>query len=424
MGRFCKTVASVVVLLSSCGAGLAAQDTREVTVTQRYGTSVRATVDGFPILVLRGTHRERGKAHGFLGAREIVKTVDAMAATIKTVGQQREKSVSWADAVTLVDRFRFPERFVAEIEGMLEGIEAALPEGADRTLSATGKPVTLDDLRVLQCGDVLELMLCSQFAAWGSLTADGQAVIGRNWDYPPFFPHDTYCIFAVDPDEEGLAATLDALWFGMIGAGFACINEHGIYFSGDDGGREEKGVIAAPCPAALAMRMAAEAATLEDPLAAAREAIDQKTALNILYHVVAPPLKAGGAPRAWIFEHMPGAKGTFEEHIRRPTAEISDALFVTNTPMIGRADADSGCRRYETLLKALSAGKGAKLDFESARSLMDSVAVAEPSLTTQYTCVAFPQRMEIHIAVSPAHGQSATRQRYTPVKWADVWGTK
>jgi hypothetical protein len=90
--------------------------------------------------------------------------------------------------------------------------------------------------------------------------------------------------------------------------------------------------------------------------------------------------------------------------------------------MIGRKDSESGCRRYEKLLKVLSSTtKAAPLNFDSVRSLLDSVAVSEPSCTTQYSGIVYPARMETYIAVSPAPGHSATKERYVLVRWADVW---
>jgi hypothetical protein len=419
-----RAVVAAIVLAAACGLATAAEGER-IVVTQTYQKSLRGKIGEFPVLILRGTHRERGRAHGYLGAKEIVRTADAMATAINMAGKVRKKAISWEGAAGMTGRFRYPERFTQELEGMLEGVEEALPNANDRTLKATGKPLTMADLRILQCGDVLELMMCSQFSAWGGMTEDGATIIGRNWDYPPFFPFDTYCIFAVSPAEKGLAKTIDALWFGMLGAGFACINGEGVYLSADDGGEEDMTKTRDPVPAALAVRMAAESATAADPLASVRENIFGKSALHILYHIVAPAEKAGGSPRAWIFEYLPGSGRSFEHQLRTPTASLPQTLFVTNTPMIGRKDSESGCERYDRLLARLSSKDGsARLDFDSARALMDSVSRNEPGVTTQYSGVAYPQKKEIHIAVAVTPGRSATKERYTRVRWDDVWSAR
>jgi hypothetical protein len=201
-------------------------------VSARYGRSLRGSVDGLPLLVLRGTHRERGEAHGFLGAREIIRTCDAMAGAIAQVSDAGTTSVGWEAARELAGRFRFPARFQEELRGMVDGLKKALPKARDRRLQATGVEITLEDLKVMQCFDALELMRCSQFSPWGSLTPDGSTIIARNFDYPFIFPHDTSCILAVDPAEKGLQKTMDATWFGSLGAGVACLNEGGLYVSG------------------------------------------------------------------------------------------------------------------------------------------------------------------------------------------------
>lgn len=93
--------------------------------------------------------------------------------------------------------------------------------------------------------------------------------------------------------------------------------------------------------------------------------------------------------------------------------------------MIGRKDSESGCERYEKLLARLSSkDRSARLDFESARALLDSVSRNEPGATTQYAGVAYPQKKEIHIAVAATPGRSATKERYTCVRWDDVWSAR
>jgi hypothetical protein len=419
-----KSALSLCFLALLLSLPVYAEDAPTAVITAWHGRSLRGSVDGFPLLVLRGTARERGEAHGFLGAKEIVKTCDAMAGVVNQWGPASGTS-GWAAAQQLVSRFQFPTRFEEELQGMLEGLEQALPEARERTLRATGAAITLEDLKVLQCGDVLELMRCSQFSAWGSLTPDGATIIARNWDYPPIFPCDTYCLFAVEPAEKGVQKTLDALWFGMIGAGMACLNEEGVYLSADDAGGEDPTKVSSPVPAALALRMTAEAAHIGNPLVAVAANIDQKTALAILYHVVAPAGRQQQAERAFVFEHAPGATEPFETRLRRPSPTLPDALILTNDPLLGRTDGAEICDRYACLEKGLSdPGARGKVDFGKARSLLHSVAASSLTRTTQYSAVVWPARKEMRLAVSPAPGETATRQRYARVRWDTVFGLR
>jgi hypothetical protein len=411
--------------LALLSAAASAEEMPIVNVSQRYGQSCRGSVGGFPVLVLRGTHRERGEAHGFLAAKEILKTCDAMAAAVNSMEPAGTGETGWEAARKLVNRFQFPERFQAELEGMLHGIEGALPDARDRKLKATDTEVTLEDLKVLQCGDVLELMRCSQFSAWGSLTPDGSTIIGRNWDYPPIFPHDTYCAFAVEPAEKGLQKTLDALWFGMIGAGMACLNEGGVYLSGNDAGSEDPSRVRSPVPVMLAVRTAAETALASDPLAAVERNIDQKTALALLYHIVAPAGPEGQGAKAFVFEYAPGATSPFAARVRRSTLTLPDALILTNDPLIGGASGGEVCDRYARMEKALAdPSTQGKVDFEKARSILDSVAASGPGVTTQYSAVVIPAQKEVCVAVAPAAGKPATKQGYVRLQWDVVFSLR
>jgi hypothetical protein len=410
---------AALVFLSRAAAG----DPPTFGVSQRHGQSCRGDVGSLPVLVLRGTHRERGEAHGFLGAKEIVKTCDAVATAVNAAGKAGAEETGWSAAKKLMSRFQYPERFQVELGGMLQGLQAALPEAKDRKLKATGAEVTLDDLKMLQCaGDVLELMQCSQFSAWGSLTPDGSTIIGRNLDYPPVLPQDTYCAFAVAPAEKGLQKTLDATWFGMIGAGMACLNEEGVYLSGNDAGREDPTLVKSPVPAALALRMAEETARARDPLTAVQRNIDQKTPLALLYHIVAPAGPEGQSARAFVFEHFPGVTTPFEARVRHPSGTPPDALIVTNDPLIGAATGGREvCDRYASIEKALSAPEArGKVDFALARAIMD--AVSRPD--TLYSAVVSPGRKEMRLAVSPAPGKSATKQDYVILQWEAVFGLR
>jgi len=407
-------------------ATASAEATSKMIVTERYGKSCRGSVEGFPVLVLRGTHRERGEAHGFLGAREIIRTCETMAGTVNAMVQPKTEGGGWEAAKKMVSRFRFPARFRAELDGMMHGLKKALPQVGDRTLKATGAEVTLADLEVLQCGDVLELMRCSQFSAWGSLTPDGGTIIGRNWDYPPIFPFDTYCLFAVAPAEKGLQKTMEAMWFGMIGAGMGCLNEGGVYLSANDAGDEDPGKVQSPTPAALALRVTAETVRADHPLAAVEENLDQKTALAILYHLVAPAEAQGQAARAFVFEHAPGATTPIETRIRRSSRALPEALILTNDPLLGKGKGGSEiCERYACLEKTLRDPETrGRLDFERAHTILDAVAVSKPTLTTQYSAVVWPAKKEVRLAVAPAPGQSAPRQKYVRVRWDEVFGRR
>ena len=55
---------------------LGAAPAPKIEVQERHGKSYRGTIDGFPLLMLHGTQRERGEAHGRLAAATILALLD------------------------------------------------------------------------------------------------------------------------------------------------------------------------------------------------------------------------------------------------------------------------------------------------------------------------------------------------------------
>jgi hypothetical protein len=131
------------------------------------------------VLKLSGTGSEMGYDYGYLLAAEIMNTINHFSCWLAHDLQYdynllaaRQADVAW-DAATL-----------AEMEGMLEGMRDALPEGdlTVRPAGAAGHPVELDDLKIL---NTLADWACSSFGVWGGGRAldGGSSLIARNLDY-------------------------------------------------------------------------------------------------------------------------------------------------------------------------------------------------------------------------------------------------
>jgi len=396
----------------------------EIVVTTRHGKSVRGTVDGFPFLLLRGTNAERGKAHGRLAAREIVALYDATAGFLNTGAKARgRKDVGWTQALQVLKRYEFPERFKAELTAMLTGIREALPDPADRTLKSLGREISLEDLMLVQAGDIFEMMRCSQFSCWGPLTADGEVIVGRNWDYPPLFPPRFACILAVEPAEEGLSPTLDALWFGMIGAGLATINRDGVYVAGNDAGINEGGlVVAKPQPGALLMRHVMETSRPEQVVEDFNAAIKDHLTLGLLFHFANLPAASQERSAVVEYDPMPNGSGTQVRTVDK--TRLPNAMVMTNHRVAGggTSGGDSG-ERYRKIRDALLAAgrEGKTVGFAEARDIMKQVAKPGPGTTTLYTAVAWPARRRMAIAISPGPGKAATDGRYVVVDWEQMF---
>ncbi|MBX9789300.1 MAG: C45 family peptidase [Pirellulales bacterium] len=432
MQSIVRWIAGVVLFVAVCAASLARGET---TVVARHGASLRASVDGRAVLVLRGSHAERGVAHGVLGAREILETVDFLAAKLNTIGALVDPDrtaadkprINWQNFCKAAEHFEMPDRFREELAGMLHGIEQALPAEADRTLKATGQAITLADLSALQTCDVLELMRCSQFSVWGDLTDDGQVLVGRNWDYPPVFSSTTYCVFAVEPTEPELSPTLDAMWFGMLGTGMAALNRHGIYLAANDGGVHRSMLaVEHPTPAAVVGRMLIEAMTPDDAPEFLRTFLKDRVTLALIFHLVVPASSPGQATRAYALEFAPWADAA-RSLLREPDLARSNCLVCTNHFVANSPQATGNtAERYGLLADGIRAHRkrDEKIDFEAARKLLDAVGRRSPLNTTQYSAVAWPAERKLRIAVSPKTGKSATAEPYVLFEWDELFGLK
>jgi hypothetical protein len=383
-----------------------------VTVTRRHERSLRGTIGGFPFLLLRGSHDERGEAHGVLAAREILTSCDGMARFVTAHGG------GWPKALAAMQAFEFPPRFEQELAGMLRGIRKALPSREDRILPSVNKEIDLDDLKLLQTGDVFELARCSQFSAWGDLTRDGGVIVGRNWDYPPLFPRETCCLLAIQPSEKELRPTLDAMWFGMVGSGLATLREDGLYLAANSGGRSRPGVtVKHPTPGALLVRSFVESAAAEGLGRQLLQTIDQRVVIPIIFHLVPP---GGVAPdRTPIaVEYTPDPAG-FGARVRGPSKDATTSLsianhFVSTEEDLGRAR--SGQMRAEV---RSCAELKTPIGFDEARAILDTVKQD----TTYYSAVVWPAARRMRLAVSDGSAP-ATRGSYLDIRWQDLFSLR
>lgn len=92
--NFWKLIAGCVVVAGLMLAAQAQAGQPTVEVKVRHGQSWRGTSDGLPVLMLRGTHRERGEAHGKLAGPEIVKSCNQLA-SMCTTSLKRAQALKW-----------------------------------------------------------------------------------------------------------------------------------------------------------------------------------------------------------------------------------------------------------------------------------------------------------------------------------------
>lgn len=384
-----KAALALVLLLAPLQA-------ERVVVLARHGRSLRGTLDGRPLLVLRGSAAERGEAQAALAGREILRALDAVASTV-----QARRPGAWdAAMVPAAQRFAWPARFEAELAAMA----ARLP--AD-PVPALGRKAGIDDLRVLNALSDLLGTGCSSFSAWGPRTADGQVLTARNADYGYFPTLDLLSLVAVEPAEKDLRPTLDLGMPGSIGAATA-LNADGAFLALHDEAGLPGASQAGWIPRALALREAIErargASAVEDVAAVLRTS-PVRVGNNV--HVSGPGIVP--AVLEWDGNAKDGGVTV------RPGA---DGLLVCTNHYVARAARGAGDSRNRFDL--LRRGAEGKVGFEAARGLLEKVSRSGGTLT-YFSVIAWPGAKRYAFAVAPNLDTAAPKARWTTVEWGEVF---
>jgi len=381
----------------------------KVVVVARHGPNWRGTVDGLPVLMLRGTHRERGEAHGRLAGKEIVLSCEQLASMI-------EKRVpgGWQAATALSKQFQLPKRYAEELQGMLHGIEQSTKRD-ERMLAVRKRSITFDDLVLLNTADVFEMFRCSQFSAWGKSAENGELIVGRNFDYPPILPRETFCVLAVDPTEPGLQSSLDALFFGFVGCGISAVREDGLFVAPNSGGASPKEILPAePVAAGYILRTFLETAPPASCVQDLATAAKRQLSLPMLLHVVPPKAELRNQTPV-ILEFEPN-KASPRATVRKPEVGAT-SLFVANHRVHHGADLARGrCGILKSECeKCLAAG--APINFESARAMLH----AARQDNTYIAAVCWPHQRKMKVAIAEP-GKVATDSRFYEVQWESIFG--
>ncbi|MBN2381077.1 hypothetical protein JXM67_14865 [candidate division WOR-3 bacterium] len=174
--RFIHAAILLGFSILSCSVDLP-QSKGDGTYTSPDGKAT-LTVDGnVRILKLSGSNYEMGYNYGYLLGAEIVNVMQDYIFWILDY-----EDLGYDDAASILDNFTFDEFYLDELEGMLAGIEDALPE-EDRTVKPRGekaRSIALDDIRIAH---IIADMDCSSFAVWAEGRTDSTLLLARNMDY-------------------------------------------------------------------------------------------------------------------------------------------------------------------------------------------------------------------------------------------------
>jgi len=164
-----------------------------------YLTSVGHGADRIPVVVVRGSAYEMGRAQGELIKDKAVALTKTFMALVQTADPSRysdaKLDAAWAAVAPHTDR-----RFKEELRGMADG---------------TGLPLAM--LQRVQAVSAVSNYSCSSIAAWGSATKDGHLYQTRNLDWDMHVKAQDYpCIVVYLPD-HGIAH-VNITFAGYIGA--------------------------------------------------------------------------------------------------------------------------------------------------------------------------------------------------------------
>lgn len=390
-----------------------------IQVIARHGESLRATLDGLRLLKLRGTHRERGLAHGFLMAPEIVEMFNRMLPMVQQFFQGKDYQKV---LIPLAHRFTWPKRYEGEMAGMLEGIRLALPKKEDRMLKILEREIGTEDLRFLNSFPDFGGFNCSSFSAWGKLTPDGEIAVARNLDFyfGQFSNSIPFCILAQEPAEEGLRTTIDISIAGLMGA-TTVLNEDGIFCAiHDESGlkAESKSFVSRFLGLRDAVEQARGSHAVEDLCGILRK---NPTVFGANVHVAVPLNKEGDEVLPVILEWDGNGKDQGVTIRSVKPGESPCALFCTNHYR-SRTTRFTRCERYAKLREAAASHlvEGKFLSPEDMKKILDSVA---PSgfVVTLYSVIAWPKTKRMAIALSPAPLTPATKGRWIEFTWEEIF---
>ena len=389
-----------------CRAGFAAAETNPPD----RGELVE--VRGIRVLRLEGSPRERGYAHGYLLAREVMQLFNRYGGMIARDRGRYEDTIRRE----VRERFAFPDEVRAEVAGMLAGIRARLGDGGLATF--LGRPIDETDLLAIQALPDWYPLACSSFVAWGKL-APGGPVAGRNLD---FFVHPVLLenhVIIVNARSGGGATARRAwatvTWPGLVGA-LTGMNEDGTVAFLHDANAPLGEAPSGCLPRMLAARRILERAGADSP---ARDAM----AL-----LEGTPTRWGGlifvsGTRAGEIE---GAAGCLERDRRGTSLRLAGpAAVAPGVPAFACTNhfrvraKPRACGRYATMVEELRTAhaEGAAVDEAFALALMNDVA--QP--ITLASCFFDLRGRSMSVRLSRMSGR-AVDSRPVRFEWADLVG--
>lgn len=234
--------------------------TARKTRSEATGDGELGRLQGLTVLRLRGTPRQRGLAHGYLIAQQILEFFEFY------VLEDKFKSAALYErtfARFLETNFRYPKDYLEEVDAVLEGMQRS---GVKLHVPWLGRDFSRTDLLAINAYIETRAMRssCTQFAVWGAQTkgsdVDGGTIAARNMDGEIDLRKVTVSHFlaiAVDQRDESKQRYINLMWPGFVGT-ITGVNEAGFYAMENAGGTGPGPVVDQLVPISWTQRLTLE----------------------------------------------------------------------------------------------------------------------------------------------------------------------
>lgn len=349
-------------------------------VLGRSGQGWLESIDGYPVLHVKGSHYEMGRQHGELLREHVQKNLRHLLEvkgeeTLVELGPLRIKPRQAIETIIKVQEPFVPKKYFEELRGLAEGAQ-----------------VPLADVRAANF--IPELFHCSGFALMNSATADGTLVHGRVLDYATDWGLQEHAVIVVAEPEGGIPF-VNVTYAGFLGSVTGMNSRHvSIGEMGGGGLGHWEGV-----PMSWLVREVLErAGTLDEAIAIFR---DQPRTCQYFYVIAdGKDNRAVGMEASWNkFELIqPG-----EPHPLLPSPSPDTVLM-------------SADQRYQELARRVRENHG-RFDTASALRLMDRPVAMKSNL---HNVLFQPASTRFWVANASPDGQPAAEQKYHPFQLTDL----
>ena len=380
------------------------------------------TIDGQRVLHVWGSPYQMGYAHGALLRDAIIAVVDDYALDAIPKATFGVASASLAKTGVIAGTLR------EEARGVIAGMESAggaFSRGLDR-------PLTVDDLLLVNTMTDLVAIGCSSVSAWGSATvADpelkGELAVVRNLDWaadPALL--GSQVIIAYEPSSADEQPVVSVAFAGYLGC-LSCINEAGVTglfnMGYGDGAASLSEAASGFAPANLLLRSALSArdsdgdgrSTPDDVI---RELKKSKHAGSYIVHLVEPArvAKAGGRPPARVVEVEATGVGV---RTASEGARLGPEILAATNHLRERA-APQSCSRYRRIQQTVEA-RDHSLRLEPLWALGEAVRIDDAVV---HTMLVIPEKRQLSVRLrEPGRTMSGSP---APVlhRWAELFGDR